>query len=377
MDNQALWQERFARIKKTINLEPVDRIPVVYMGTAFSPRYMGMSIAEFCADPEAALQATLDAMDKIGGWDGCNLSGGGRITPMLTTMWLSRIAVPGKDLPPESLWQVMEAEVVTTDDYDTILEKGWNAFLMSYLPRVIDPREVVDVGNWMYANGQRVWQLYQQKGYVIVSDAPVILSIPFEYLCGGRSMPKFFFDLYRTPDKVQAVMDVMMAELLAQVEAAPPMHGIGGSWIGGWRAASSLVAPKLWDRFVWPYILKLAEAEIAKGITPVLHWDQDWSRDLERLKELPARKCILNPDGMTDMVQFKKLVGDRMAMMGDVPASLLAAGTPDDVRAYVRDRIALFEGKGLILCPGCDAPINAKPENMKALVEAAYEYGTM
>ena len=377
MDGIALWQERFTRIKKAINLESVDRVPVVYQSVAFSPRYMGMSIAEFCADPDAALEVTLAAMDKMGGWDGCNQPGGGRIAPALTSLWMSRIAEPGRELPPESLWQVMEAEVMTHEDYDAIIAKGWNAFFMEYLPRVINPQEFMDFVGWSMANGQKRWELYQQKGYVIVCDAPVMVTIPFEYLCGGRSMTKFFFDLYRMPDKVQAVMDVMLEEFLAQIEAAPTTFGIGATWVGGWRSASALVAPKLWDRFVWPYYLKIVDALVAKGMTPVLHWDQDWTRDLVRLQELPAKKCILNPDGMTDMKKFKELVGDRMAMMGDVPASLLVAGTPDDVDKYVCELVELFEGKGLILSMGCDAPINAKPENMEAFVEAAHKYGTM
>lgn len=375
MDNLLLWQERFARIKKVINLEPVDRVPVVYMGVAFAPRYMGRSIAEFCADPDVALNVTLAAMDKIGGWDGCNTPAGGRITAALTTTWLSHLEVPGRGLPPDSLWQVRESEVMTIDDYDTILNKGWKAFFNSYLPRVIDPREIQDLIEWIGANAQRRWQLYQEKGYVIVSDAPIRAHIPFEPLCGGRSMQKFFFDLYRIPDKVQAVMDVMLEETLAQINAAVPVFGIGGSWVGGWRAASAIVAPKLWDRFVWPYYLKIIDALIAKGITPVLHWDHDWTRDLMHLRELPARKCLFNPDGMTNLTKFKELVGDRMAMMGDIPASLLAAGTPDDVHKYVHEQVELFEGTGLILCPGCDAPINAKPENMEAFVAAAHKYG--
>ncbi|MDE3077634.1 MAG: methyltransferase, partial [Chloroflexota bacterium] len=60
---------------------------------------------------------------------------------------------------------------------------------------------------------------------------------------------------------------------------------------------------------------------------------------------------------------------------GDIPASLLAAGTPEDIRAYIRDLVELFDRTGLLLCPGCDAPINAKPENMEAFVEASQEYG--
>ena len=73
--------------------------------------------------------------------DGVNLAAGGRITAILTSFWMSRLGVPGRDLPAESLWQVREAEVMTPEDYDTIIKIGWGAFFGSYLPKVIDPQE--------------------------------------------------------------------------------------------------------------------------------------------------------------------------------------------------------------------------------------------
>ena len=375
------YQESYDLIQKAINVEPVDRVPVVYMGVAFAPRYMGMSIAEFCEDPEAALQVQLDAMDRLdevaGGLDGANLAGGGKISVALTAIWLSHIDVPGRELPEDSLWQVREEEVMTVDDYDTIIEQGWGAFFMSYLPRVIDMAEFGQSMGWSAANQQRIQRLYREHEYVVVCDAGINVNVPFEPLCGGRSMSQFFLDLYRIPDKVEAAMDVILEETLASIAAYEGEHGIGGTWLGGWRAASALLAPKLWDRFVWPYYLELVDALVAQDIVPVLHWDQDWTRDLGRLKELPAKKCILNPDGMTDLRTFKELVGDHMAVMGDVPATLFAAGTPDDIHAYVRDLVRDVGPTGLILCPGCDAPINTKPENMEAFVEAAHEYGTL
>jgi uroporphyrinogen-III decarboxylase len=188
-------------------------------------------------------------------------------------------------------------------------------------------------------------------------------------------MQKFIFDLHRIPDKVQAAMDKIMPDIIGPAIGTASATGIKGIWVGGWRAASALLSPKLWDRFAWPYYVKIVNALVEAGLTPVLHWDQDWTRDLARLRELPAKKCVLNPDGMTNMRKFKELVGDRMAMMGDVPASMFAAGTPDDIYKYVRDLVRLFGSTGLILCPGCDAPINTKPENMEAFVAAAREYG--
>ena len=377
MDNKTLYQERIDLIKKTIALEPVDHVPVIFMGTAFTARYNNISIADYCRDPKLSYQANILTMDRIGGFDGANLAGGGRITAVESVLWMSKILVPGKDLPADSLWQVQEAETMKVEEYDDILKMGWNKYVQSYLPRVINKNEFIMAMMWNAFNAKKIFKAYQKKAYPVVSEVFIQGGVPFEALCGARSMSKFIVDLFRIPDKVEAVMQIMLEETLEGIKKVKvSKEGIGGAWLGGWRTASGLLSPKLWDRFVWPYILKIVDAMLNAGITPVLHWDQDWTRDLGRLVELPAKKCILNPDGMTDMKKFKAVAGDRMAMMGDVPASLLAAGTPEEVRIYVRDLIELFEGKGLMICPGCDAPISTKPENMKAMVEAAHEFGT-
>ncbi len=378
MDNTALYQEKFERIRKAICLEPVDRVPVIYMGNAFAPRFMGMSIAQFCSDLDAASQVQLQTLDRIGGFDGQQMAnaGGGLI---LTTLWLSHVRLPGKELPDDALWQIAEAEVMTHADYDTIIEKGWPDFFMNYLPRVVDMAEFGAQMGWTAQNGARLKKMYDDAGYVTLVDAPLMVNIPYEYFCGGRSMQQFIFDLHRIPDKVEAAIQVVHQANLASIKSLPPCpeNSIGGSWIGGWRTASALVSPKIFNRFIWPYIVETANAMIEKGYIPIFHWDQDWTRDVGRLVEFPAKKCILNPDGMTDTRKFKELVGDRMAMLGDVPASLLAAGNPEQVHQYVKDLVELFEGRGLLICPGCDAPINTKPENMIAMVEATYKYGTM
>ncbi len=372
MNNEAIYQERLSRIKKTINLEPVDRIPVAFLGPAFAPRYMGMPLAQFCEDAEAALRVTLDAVKRLD-VDAINSLVIGRFPVILTLIWLSHIQAPGRELAPDALWQVEEAEVMTPDDYDLIAEHGWQAFLNRHLPKVIDPAYLGESLAYMGANAARGVPLFRENGIVVIASGAI--TIPFEHMCGARSLQKFFFDLYRMPDRVQAAMDRALPEIIAGGIGLAKAGGAIGTWVGGWRAASAMLAPKLWNRFVWPYYLKIVEALLAENITPVLHWDQDWTRDLVRLQELPAKKCVLNLDGMTDVRKFKELVGDRMAMMGDVPASLFAAGTPDDIYKYVRDLTGLFGSKGLILSSGCDIPVNAKPENVEAFAAASREYG--
>jgi uroporphyrinogen-III decarboxylase len=373
MDNSALYRERLDRIRRTIDLEPVDRVPVIYIGGAFSPRYMGASMARYCVDMDFAVETTLATVKKLGGIDGMNGLPGARIHVMLTLLWLSHVDIPGRELPEDSLWQVHEAEVMKASEYDAIIEKGWVPFRNEYLPRVLDMEEFKLTMEWAQANGPRVAQRFRDEGFVTVRGG--ITSIPFEFLCGARSMPKFFLDLYRTPDKVKAAMDVMAPEIIQAAVTQAKASGAIGVWVGGWRSASALIAPKIWDRFVFPYFHQTVEALAEAGIVSILHLDQDWTRDLSRLRELPAKKCILNPDGMTDVRKAKELLGDHMAIMGDVPASLFATATPDEVYGYVRDLVRDVGPKGLMLCPGCDAPINTKPENMEAFVAAGREFG--
>lgn len=371
------YQERKARIERAIRLQPVDRIPAIFMGTAFAPRYMGMSMAQFCANPADRVDVTLAAMDRLGAsvFDGINALPAGRITVALTELWLSRVAVPGRDLPEESLWQVAEVEMMGEEEYDAILEEGWTSFLSHYMHRVISAAELEEDRRWSRAHLAAVIAQFRDRGYVPISYGA--FSIPFEYLCGGRSMAQFYQDLYRIPDKVERVMEVMLPELIGAAVRTAGRSGIRCVWLGGWRSASSMISPRLWNRFVFPYFQRMVAALAEQDILSVLHLDQDWTRDLARLLELPAGSCLLNLDGSTDIRRAREILGDHMALMGDVPATLFSIGAPEEIYDHVHQLVNDIGPAGLLLCPGCDAPIDAKPENMEAFVAACQEFGAV
>ena len=158
-----------------------------------------------------------------------------------------------------------------------------------------------------------------------------MLTTPFESLCGGRTFSQFVLDLYRMPDKVEEVMQAMLPGLNDAAIGRCAAVGSPGVWIGGWRSASRMLAQPLWDRFVWPYVKEFVAQTDEAGLIPILHFDSDWTRDLPRLLELPARKCILSLDSMTDIRKAKEILGDHMCIMGDVPPALLSSGTPEQV----------------------------------------------
>jgi uroporphyrinogen-III decarboxylase len=183
-------------------------------------------------------------------------------------------------------------------------------------------------------------------------------------------MRSFLLDLFRHPDRLQAAMDAALPVLIERTRDVIRNLGLMGVWVGGWRSASEFVSPHMWERFVLPYYLPLVEAVIEEGAIPVLHFDANWDRDLERLREFPRGKCVLSLDGKTGIFKAKEVLGDHMCLMGDVPSTLFALGTERDVRDYCKRLVNEVGPSGFILTSGCDVPIDAKYENVRAMVES-------
>jgi len=183
-------------------------------------------------------------------------------------------------------------------------------------------------------------------------------------------MKEFILDLFRYGDKVQAAMDEALPFIIEQMRGLIRTFHFTGLWIGGWRSASEFIAPRLWNRFVFPYYQKMVDAALEENAIPILHFDANWTRDLERLRELPKGKCVLALDSKTDIFKAKQVLGDHMCIMGDVPPALFSLGTPDEVTAYCKRLINEVGPGGFILSSGCDVPVDAQYENVKAMVEA-------
>jgi uroporphyrinogen-III decarboxylase len=283
---------------------------------------------------------------------------------------MAKVRIPGVELPPDDMWQVVESDLMKVEDYDNILEQGWPNFFETFMrERILDdapadmlpPRfKGVDVrGSWF------------EKGVPVLSGGDI--TTPIELLCGSRSLIEFAADLINLPDKVQAVMDLMGPHLAGKAIRRAKKLGYPAVWIGGWRAAPFLYSPKMWDRFVWPYFSRLVDEVVDAGLIALLHLDSDWTRELKRFRELPPGKCIMALDGETDIFEAKQILGDHICLMGDVPAAMLYLDEPDTVYNYAAGLIQKLGPTGFILQSGCDIPTNAKLENVQAMVAAALE----
>ncbi|MDF2569925.1 MAG: methylcobalamin:coenzyme methyltransferase [Sporomusa sp.] len=362
--NQELLNERISRVQKAIALEKPDRTPVVIQTDGFCATHMGVKMSEFCSSLERSNEVMLESAKALGdfeGFDAAFVAG-----PIFPLIFMTKVKMPGRELPDDSLWQLDERELMTVEDYDTIINKGWSPFMRDF---VIN-RLGVDFDDIMaqLAGTPQMVKKFEDAGYMIYS--PIVATAVTELLGGGRSLPKFVRDLYKIPDKVEAVLDVIQQESLAILRQQMRATKSSIVFISPARGASEFYAPKLWERFVWKYLKETADVILEEGAVVNLHIDSDWERDLKYFKTLPKGRCVFETDGATDIYKIKEVLGDHMCIKGDVPAAKLSLGTPDEVYNY-SSKLIKDMGPGFILSSGCSVPINAKVENVKAMILAA------
>ena len=135
------------------------------------------------------------------------------------------------------------------------------------------------------------------------------------------------------------------------------------------------MSEKHFQTFYWPTLKRVVDGLIDKGIFPTLFAEGEFETRLDLANEFP-RGAVNWLFERTDMGKAKKAVGDKCCISGNVPASLIAAGSPRDVKDYSRRIMEeCREGGGFILAAGTNTVDGASIANLRAMVEAAAEYG--
>jgi hypothetical protein len=368
------------RVKAAINLEPFDRVPAApLMDVMFPSRHKGMTVADGINHPKQGFQAIVEVFDEVGGWDAMILPGYSLPIPPKIGAFLhgaiGNTRYPGKDasLSLDSPPQFIESELITLADYDDIASLGWSGFCDKHLSRFF-PFDREMALNWCKRQIDRYkteGELWASRG--IPSLAGSIVMSPLMFLSTRRSLVPFTQDLYRIPDKVQAVMDGMIDEFIAVAIEAAKYTGIPGIQLILERGGCFYYPLKIFERFEFPYIKKMVEAFAHEGMITVMHFDQDWTLNLPYLLDLPKKMCICELDSTTDIFKAKEILGKHMCIMGDVPATLSSIGTPAEMQAYC-EKVIDFVGKGktgFILSTGCTIPSDTRFENFKTMIDTA------
>lgn len=385
------------RVRAEIALQRADRIPVAPQIVTHAQTVSGIPLGKLFQDPVLMNQAIERSLEVYGDYDIIPHS----LTLLVQYMRLVnpfKAKIPGRNGWPEDREpQVLDEEILMEEDYDIIAREGflrrilhllhegklggssiarWKiGFVLQGLPRpFFTPVALRFSARQFRAITPLLQRWWQERQKWVYSGAQTIP--PFEALMILRSVTKGMIDLMERPEKVLAATKVIVRESLEKTLNETRTTGIPTSMIGGAHASNTYISPRMYSRFDLPFTLEVVNGLVEAGITPVLHYDSNWIHNLPLMREFPAKKCILHLDGFTDIRKAKEAVGDRMAIMGDVPPQLMTQGTKDQVATYCRELIRdVGRTGGFILACGCECPVNARAENVSTLIEIACEEG--
>jgi len=363
--NQELFQERTNRMTQAITLGTPDRVPVMAWIDAWAATYRHGSMAKLSSKALYSNKLILETVQDFPELDMIEV--GAALPRAVAAATLSTVKIAGRELPEGSLWQVEELEHLTTEDYDKILKIGWKQFKKEYY------KNVLDWGGYdtlkLILAGIVASKRCKKAG--IPEFSGVFPNIPLDPLAGGRKLSKFMSDLYRSPDKIKEVMDIMVVDNIEETKGIIKMGKPYSAFLGVARGSCNFLSPKLWNKFVWPYVVQMVNAVTETGTFVNLHFDGDWNREIERFKELPKGMCVWSSDSGTDLYKLKTALDGHMCIKGAIPPGLMALGTPDEVYAYCTRVIKDLGPKGFILSPACTTPHNTPVANFKAMISAA------
>ncbi|MEK7354188.1 MAG: uroporphyrinogen decarboxylase family protein, partial [Chloroflexota bacterium] len=321
-------------------------------------------------------------------------------------------AWPGHGIAEDSPgWQYIEGEYMTPDEYDDLIRDPSDFWLRTYLPRVLGAfapfrmfqpftnitenvhlnqitnplatPAVQEMLQKMLDAGKEVQKMSQivgkYAGMGVSNGFPVLGSVfckaPFDTLGDTlRGTNAIMYDMFRRPGKVLKALDVIADLTIANALKSPLIDRAVMAGYPLHKGADGWMSKKQFDTFYWPSLKKVMDALINEGLIQRHFAEGSFDTRLETVNVFPKGFVTWHFD-RTDMFRAKKILGANCCIQGNVPSSLTISGSPKDVKEYCRKLIeGCGKGGGYLLTAGCVGN-DPKLENLRAMMEAAREYG--
>ena len=412
---EELYHEREKRLYDTITLKIPDRVPVIFCGTYPACKYAGVPFSSVYYDAPAWKGALKRMLIDFApdGW-GNLTSGPGTALDILDSNYNWH---PGGKLPPDVPHQINEQEFMKEDEYDHFLFDPSDYIVRCWLPRVYNSMQplaklppLMDLGIGMaaittlfdspefeqFARAMKKAGEEQKKWDQAVGDFNSEMAAlgfpqdPFWRRQGGV-MPPFsgfsnsftgfrgvVIDMFRQPDKLKAALEKFLEFRISR--AKPAIHQDDRPAIGGsgeaHRVSDEFLSKQQFEEFIWPNWKRAIQTTFDLGydvISTLMEGRRD--NQLEYLTEFPKGTFYLRFQD-TDMFRAKEILGDRACLAGNVPVSLLCAGSPSEVEEYCKKLIQVCgKNGGFILTTSTGGYGETKPENVKAMIDSVEKYG--
>ena len=408
---KSAYDVRWQRIMDCVALKQPDRMPVALFATFWLAKYGGISHRDVMYDyakvAEVAERAVLEFDPDI--YSPMVLQSA--LGPSLEALDFKQLQWPGHGVGENQPYQYLDREYMKADEYEEFLFDPTGFYLQKYLPRVAGAFEGIDelpyfpglhyfrlVGGIRAFAKPKVRQMLERlmaaaeeveryaghhaaftarmtaHGYPVTNLSTSICPYDFlaDYFRGATGMMK---DLFRNKDKLLALLDKATQFILRQAISGAQGSGNPIVFIPVHWAPDAFMSGKQFETFWWPSMRKLLIGLIDAGLVPMPLWEADCTKRLEVIRDVPPGKCIYWFE-RTDMVKAFEVLGDVVALRGNLSPSLLTTGRPEEVDAAVRhlaDNV-FHKGGKLILDAAFGVPDETPVENVRAMFTAARKY---
>lgn len=180
-------------------------------------------------------------------------------------------------------------------------------------------------------------------------------------------------DCRRDPEFVHALMH-LTTEVSRTYALALATTGVGVS-IGEPTASCSLISPRIYREFIFPYHKRLFADLRAQGLGISLHVCGYADPILQDL--IDTGVDAISIDAPSSLEQMVALSAGKVVVIGNVNTRLFYSGTREEMEAEVKRCVdTAARGSGFILSTGCEVPGIATPERVGWFMEAGEKYGT-
>ena len=215
-------------------------------------------------------------------------------------------------------------------------------------------------------------KLQERCGEVVGVSASI--PGPFTTLSSLRGSENLMKDLYSRPDMVTKWLDIIMETFNLYIDEASKLNV--GFLFAEPMGSCSLISPKMFKKFVQPYLSKCSDRIFNKtGKRPSLHICGQTEKILKELAEIKVSSLSL--DNVVDMEKAKEEVGNEVCLVGNVkPVETIADGTKEDIFNEVEYLLSKLHDspKGYIIAPGCQLPMTIDVEKIDMFVEAVHKF---
>ncbi|CAH2214567.1 uroporphyrinogen decarboxylase family protein [Tepidibacter aestuarii] len=341
------------RMHGLINGTYLDRVPFISLATMYAGNLAGLSSEEFFLNP----QASFDAQILCAELHGCDGS-------------------PGFDLPGWMGWD-FGGEISFSSTRKIAIPK----FKKRAVENTKDAENLkLPCLNKSYGFKKRLefYKISRKNNFSVSIPAGSPLEI-VGHIIDPSLLIRWY---YKKPELVHRLLRLATDHILNIADYYIKEFGVENcSAFSCYPLESNtMVSPKIFKTFSFPYILEIHEQLKQKGVKNFgIHLCGDHKLNLEYFKEisLPERSLISVSEKM-DIELVAKTFGDQYIIGGNVPSTLLLSGNQRKVFNASKDIIEKmkYHKGGFILMPSCDLPPETPPLNLYAMLKASREFGS-